>query len=385
MRGARRLRPVHPTAVPSWDLSVVLEGLVTAPFEPLESASDWILTLKVVLLLALTSLKRVGDLQAFSVSETCMDFAPGLVKVTLRPRPGYIPKVLSTSFRSQVVTLHSFHPPPFASGEDERLHLLCPVRALKLYVDRSKVWRKSPQLLICFGAGRRGLATSKQRISHWVRDVISLAYEARNLPSPLSLRAHSTRGVASSQALFRGVPLEDICVAAGWSSPHTFVRFYNLDVDKAPGFSGPVCLNRPYVVGSLLGQIGSIFSLACLVYRTRCVKLSYAVLSYLWKRTSRVTRVTLVLWIGNETLRLLPSSSRCRQGSFRQRNLRSGWRVRQYDLTTSLRQRRRRAISQWICVILYGFQTRSRGGRSRCVKLSYAMSRSLFREQGLRE
>ncbi len=164
MRGVRRLRPDRPMAVPSWDLSVVLEDLVTAPFEPLESPSERILTLKVTLLLALTSLKRVGDLQAFSVSETCMDFAPGLVKVTLRPRPGYIPKVLSTSFRSQVVTLHSFHPPPFASSEDERLHMLCPVRALKLYVDRSKVWRKSPQLLVCFGAGRRRLATSKQRI-----------------------------------------------------------------------------------------------------------------------------------------------------------------------------------------------------------------------------
>ncbi len=189
MRGVRHLRPVRPTAVPSWDLSVVLEGLVTAPFEHIESASEWILTLKFVLLLALTSLKRVGDLQAFSVSETCMGFAPGLVKVTLRPRPGYIPKVLSTPFRSQVVTLHSFHPPPFASSEDERLHMLCPVRALKLYVDRSKVWRKSPQLLICFGAGRRGLATSKQRIFHWVRDAISLAYEALKLPSPLSLRA----------------------------------------------------------------------------------------------------------------------------------------------------------------------------------------------------
>ncbi len=187
MRGVRRLRPVRPMAVPSWDLSVVLEGLVTAPFEPLESASERILTLKVTILLALTLLKRVGDLQAFSVIETCMDIAPGLVKVTLRPRPGYM------------------------------------------------VWRKSSQLLVCFGAGRRGLATSKQRIYHWVRDAISLAYEARNLPSPLSLRAHSTRGVASSQALFRRVPLEDICVVAGWSSPHTFVKFYNLDVDTAPG------------------------------------------------------------------------------------------------------------------------------------------------------
>ncbi len=176
-------------AVPCWDLSVFLEGLVAAPFEPLESAPEHLLTLKVILLLALTSLKRVGDLQALSVSEMCMDFAPGLVKVTLRPRPGYIPKVLSTSFRSQVVTLHSFHTPPFASSEDEKLHMLCPVRALKLYVDRSKIWRKSSQLLVCFGAGRRGLATSKLRISHWVRDAISLACEVRGFPSPLSLLA----------------------------------------------------------------------------------------------------------------------------------------------------------------------------------------------------
>ncbi len=236
MRGARRLRPVRPPAVPSWDLSVVLEGLVTAPFEPLESASDRILTLKVVLLLALTSLKRVGDLQAFSVSETCMDFAPGLVKVTLRPRPGYIPKVLSTSFRSQVVTLHSFHPPPFASSEDERLHLLCPVRALKLYVDRSKVWRKiSPAIDLFWCWSPRACHVKAENFSLGERCHFTLAYEVRNLLSPLSLRAHSTRGVASSQALFRRVPLEDICVAAGWSSPHTFVRFYNLDVDTAPG------------------------------------------------------------------------------------------------------------------------------------------------------
>ncbi len=164
-----------------------------------------------------------------------MDFAPGLVKVTLRPRPGYVPKVLSASFRSQLVTLHSFHPPPLGSSEDERLHMLCPVRALNIYVDRSNIWRKSPQLLVCFGAGCHGLATSKQRISHWVRDAISLAYEVRGLPSPLSVRAHSTWSVASSQALFSWVPLEEICVAAGWSSPHTFIRFYNLHLDTAPG------------------------------------------------------------------------------------------------------------------------------------------------------
>ncbi len=195
MCGVRRLRPTRPMAVPSWDLSVVLEGLVTAPFEPLESAPERILTLTVTLLLA-----------------------------------------------------------------------------LKLYVDRSKVWRKSSQLLVCFGAGRRGLATSKQRISHWVRDAISLAYEAQNLPSPLSLRAHSTRGVASSQALFRGVPLEDICVAAGWSSPHTFVRFYNLDIDTAPGSQVLSVWTSRMLLVRYWTRWGSVFSLACLVYRSQSVK-----------------------------------------------------------------------------------------------------------------
>ncbi len=233
MHVVKRLRPVRPPSFPSWDLSVVLNGLLEPPLEPLESAPERILKLKVTLLLALASFKCVGDLQALSVSESCTEFAPGLVKAFLRPRPGYVPKVLSTSFRSQVVVLQAFSPSSSSEGAD--LHLLCPVRALKIYVDRSSQWRKSLQLLLCFGAGRRGLAASNHTISHWVRDAISLAYEVRSLPSPHLPSAHSTRGVASSQALFRGVPLEDICMAAGWSSPHTFVRFYNLDVNTAPG------------------------------------------------------------------------------------------------------------------------------------------------------
>ncbi len=86
---------------------------------------------------ATKTLKRVRDLQALSISEMCMDFVPGLVKVTLQPRSGCVPKVLSTLFHSQVVKRLSLHPPPFASGEDELLHMLCPVRALKIYVDHS--------------------------------------------------------------------------------------------------------------------------------------------------------------------------------------------------------------------------------------------------------
>ncbi len=197
--------PVCPPSFPSWDLSVVLKGLLEPPFEPLESAPVRILTLKVTFLLALASFKHVGDFQALSFSESFTEFAPGLVKAFLRPRPGYVPKVLSTPFRSQVVVLQAFSSSPSSEGDD--LHLLCPVRALKMYVDRSSQWRQSLQLLVCFGAGLPGLAASKHTISHWVRNAISLAYEVRSLPSPLDIRVHSIRGVASSTALFRGVVL----------------------------------------------------------------------------------------------------------------------------------------------------------------------------------
>ncbi len=111
MRGVRRLRPVRPIGVPSWDLSIVLEGLMAAPFEPLESAPEQILTLKFMFLLALASLKRVGDLQVLSVSEMCMDFAPGLVKVTLRPWPGYVPQGFI-----RIVSLSSGHTSLFSAS-----------------------------------------------------------------------------------------------------------------------------------------------------------------------------------------------------------------------------------------------------------------------------
>ncbi len=52
--GVGCLRPEHPFEIPFWDLSVVLEGLMAAPFEPLESAPERIRTLKLTLLLALT-------------------------------------------------------------------------------------------------------------------------------------------------------------------------------------------------------------------------------------------------------------------------------------------------------------------------------------------
>ncbi len=84
LRGARRLNPPRSPLVPSWDLSVVLAGLQRDPFEPLESVELKYLSIKTVLLIALTFIKRVRDLQAFSVSEEFLVFGPAYSHVVPR-------------------------------------------------------------------------------------------------------------------------------------------------------------------------------------------------------------------------------------------------------------------------------------------------------------
>ncbi|KAI2646912.1 hypothetical protein H4Q32_025038 [Labeo rohita] len=212
-----------------------VEALCRPPFEPIEEISDRHLTIKTVLLIAITSLKRAGDLQALSVAPSFLDFAPGLAKAFLHPRPGYIPKVPSSAPRP--VVLQAFCPPPFREPDQQKLNCMCPIRALDTYVHRAAMWRKSDQLFVCYGPAKRGFPATKQTLSRWIVDAISSAYESSGLPPPLGVKAHSTRSVSASKAFLEGVSMQDICNAAGWSTPLTFVRFFDLDLRVAPGSS----------------------------------------------------------------------------------------------------------------------------------------------------
>ncbi len=139
------------------------------------------LSLKTALLLALASVKRVGDLQALSISPACLEFGPNDSKVVLKPRHGYVPKVLSTPFRAQVITLSALPP----SEEDRELSLLCPVRALRIYFERSAPFRRTEQLFVSFGNRAKGHPVTKQRLSKWIVDAVMLAYSSLGLQCPL--------------------------------------------------------------------------------------------------------------------------------------------------------------------------------------------------------
>ncbi len=107
----------------------------------------------------------------------------------------------------------------------------------KFLLSSHSLWRRVDQLLVCYGPPKRGLIASKQTLSRWIVDDINIAYESSDLPSPMGVKAHSTRSMVASKAFHAGVPIQDICNAAGWSTPLSFVRFYGLDMRATPGSS----------------------------------------------------------------------------------------------------------------------------------------------------
>ncbi len=104
-------------------------ALTQAPFEPLESVHIKLLSLRTVLLLALASAKRMGELHALSVHQACLSFSLDDSKVTLLPNPAFVPKVSDSAYNCSALELRAFYPPPFFSSEERKLHTLCPVRA----------------------------------------------------------------------------------------------------------------------------------------------------------------------------------------------------------------------------------------------------------------
>ncbi|KAL2087997.1 hypothetical protein ACEWY4_016825 [Coilia grayii] len=225
LKGALHLRPPRRSRVPTWDLPLVLQALCDAPFEPLLTVDVSWLSMKTAFLLAITSAERVGELHALSVSGDCLRWHPGDSGVTLWPNPSFLPKTLSSAFVNQPLSLAAFE-----AGQGEGSDLLCPVRALWMYVCRMEGLSLTDALFLCHTGPRRGLALSKQRLPKWVVEAILHAYRHSGSTVPRCVRAHSTRSVAASWASLRGVPLSDICSAASWASTCTFTRFYRINV-----------------------------------------------------------------------------------------------------------------------------------------------------------
>lgn len=168
------------------------------------------LSLKLALLLALTSGQRVQTLSALNLDFTCRDksrFTFHINKVLKTSRPGVHHSVQFNKFDLEPK--------------------LCPFRNILCYIDRTEDIRSDSFLFISYVRPFKPI--SAQSLSRW----ISLGLREAGVPDTFS--AHSVRHASSSHADMRRVPMDSILRTVGWSKEKTFATFYRKDISDPAG------------------------------------------------------------------------------------------------------------------------------------------------------
>lgn len=221
LKACIKIRPPRKPVFPTWDLSTVLEALSKEPFFPLESISLWDLTLKLSFLIAIMSAKRVSEIHALLIKEPHLVLYPD--RVVLRPSEQFIPKVASSFLFNSEINL-----PVFRSNKGHP-HTLYVKSTIVSYLKATEPFRKVENLVVISHGPRKGQAASPRTIATWLIKIIKRTYIIQSLPILDGLKAHSTRAVATSWAVYCRVSAETICKAATWSSKTTFMSHYRID------------------------------------------------------------------------------------------------------------------------------------------------------------
>ena len=226
-----RDKPKGLRGVPSWNLSLVLHQLTQSPFEPLRKASLKHLTFKTVFLLALGSGKRRSEIHAWVHRN--IRHQEDWANVSLFPSPCFLSKnQLAKEGPSSVapVIIPALAPTLDKSLKEDRT--LCPVRALRYYLDKTKDLRSGKQLVFVSFKKNFNKDIAPATISSWIKQTILLCYQLSNEDAQQlhQVRAHDVRAFAASKAFQGGVSLDQILSACHWKSHNTFTQFYLKDV-----------------------------------------------------------------------------------------------------------------------------------------------------------
>ena len=240
-----RERPKSSRNLPQWNLSVVLNELTKAPFEPIKDTDLKHLTLKTAFLLALASGKRRSEIHAWVANK--VSNLGQWEKVALFPYSDFIAKNQLAREGSQSVSPVII--PALTTIVDRQFkedRTLCPVWALRYYLDRTKDLRGSRSLLfISFKKGH----TSDIRpasLSSLLKQTILLCYKQADQQALdlVQVKAHDIRAIAASKPFYGWVSVDQIMRACHWKAHNTFTNFYLKDLSWSDNdntmYLGPV-------------------------------------------------------------------------------------------------------------------------------------------------
>ena len=226
-----RDRPKGRRGIPSWNLSLVLHQLTKAPFEPIKEASLKHLTFKTAFLLALGLGKRRSEIHAWQKRN--IRHQSDWSKVSLYPSPSFFLRISWPKRVQTVWPLWLYQPASTLDGSLKFDRSLCPVKALRYYLDRTSDLRQNKELV--FVSFKKGFDKdiSPATISSWIKQTVILCYELSDQEACTlhQVKAHDFRAFAASKAFQSGVSLEQILSTYHWCKIANLIsklNFYKL-------------------------------------------------------------------------------------------------------------------------------------------------------------
>ncbi len=171
----RAQNPPRRSLVHRWNLLLVLAVLTVKPFEPLRQGTPQDLTLKMLFLLAVTSALRVSEIHAL-----CID-PPFLIQnprsFHLAPNPAFLSKTSTeVALSGGDLEITTFYPEP-TNALEQGFHLMCPVRALHIYLIHTEhSCGPNRSLFIHWDEERAHRPVSKRWISSCLSEAIHSGY-----------------------------------------------------------------------------------------------------------------------------------------------------------------------------------------------------------------
>ena len=216
-------------SVPGWSLEIVLKTLQKTPFEPMTSCDLDLLTYKTVFLITLAAGGRRGEIHALTV-ET-LTHGPEWEWVEIWPDVTFLAKnqKLQDGPRAiRKIVLKALEVPKDSESSEMTL---CPVRALKIYLQRVEATRKGRKpLFIPISKGCEG-DVHIHTFSGWLKKCITKAYQHSENNQQLvpSAKAHDVRKLAVSWAFHQNASVDSIVRACKWKSANSFITYYLKD------------------------------------------------------------------------------------------------------------------------------------------------------------
>ncbi len=209
------------------------------PYEPLVMAQPKEYTLKTAFLLALAAGSRRSEVNAWSIDNVKQ--IGQWSEVILGASPDFLAKNQSERALASVFTPVVIKSLSKTLDKHDRAldkdRSLCPVRALRIYLDNTKDIRKGrKKLFIAHKIGHTGEICAAT-ISSWLRTLVkeSHYHMSAQTGTLLEVKVHQVRKMAASWALMGGASVDSILTACHWKNHNTFSQFYLQDITWMQG------------------------------------------------------------------------------------------------------------------------------------------------------